>query len=67
MDNANKWFVGLDSLQKICHFLNIPKIYISMRGTLGIYALEFVRIDRDQEKPLIKIIYDLQRLFLQRK
>ena len=34
---------------------------------LDLYAFEFVSIDRDQEKMLIKIIYDLQRLFLQKK
>jgi len=24
MDYANRWFVGLDSMQKICHFLKMP-------------------------------------------
>ena len=24
MDNANRWFTDLDSMQKICHFLKIP-------------------------------------------
>jgi hypothetical protein len=34
---------------------------------LDLYAFEFVSIEKDQEKMLIKIIYDLQRLFLQKK
>jgi hypothetical protein len=34
---------------------------------MDLYAFEFTSIDRDQEKTLIKIIYDLQRLFLQKK
>ena len=34
---------------------------------LDLYAFEFVSIDKDQEKMLIKISYDLQRLFLQIK
>ena len=34
---------------------------------MDLYAFEFVSIDNDQEKMLIKIIYDLQRLFLQKK
>jgi hypothetical protein len=24
MVGANRWFVGLDSIQKICHFLKMP-------------------------------------------
>jgi c-di-GMP-binding flagellar brake protein YcgR len=35
--------------------------------SLDLYAFEFVSIDKDQEKMLIKIIYDLQRMFLQNK
>ena len=34
---------------------------------MDIYAFEFVSIDRDQEKVLIQIIYNLQRLYLQKK
>lgn len=34
---------------------------------VDLYAFEFVSIDKDQEKMLIKIIYDLQRLLLQKK
>ena len=34
---------------------------------MDLYAFEFTSIDRDQERTLIKIIYDLQRLFLQKK
>jgi hypothetical protein len=34
---------------------------------MDLYAFEFVSIDRDQEKMLIEIIYNLQRLFLQKK
>lgn len=37
------------------------------QNNLELYAFEFVSIDKDQEKLLIKIIYDLQRLFLQKK
>ncbi len=32
-----------------------------------LYAFEFVSIDRDQERRLIQIIFNLQRLFLQKK
>ncbi len=34
---------------------------------MDLYAFEFVSIDRDQERTLIQIIFNLQRLFLQRK
>ena len=34
---------------------------------MDLYAFEFVSIDRDQEKTLIQIIFNLQRLFLQKK
>jgi hypothetical protein len=34
---------------------------------MDIYAFEFMIIDKDQEKMLSKIIFDLQRLFLQKK
>jgi hypothetical protein len=34
---------------------------------MDLYAFEFVSIDRDQEKALIQIIFNLQRLFLQQK
>jgi hypothetical protein len=34
---------------------------------MDLYAFEFVSIDRDQERKLIQIIFNLQRLFLQKK
>lgn len=34
---------------------------------MDLYAFEFVSIDKDQEKMLIEIIYNLQRLLLQKK
>jgi c-di-GMP-binding flagellar brake protein YcgR len=34
---------------------------------MDLYAFEFVSIDRDQERRLIQIIFNLQRLFLQKK
>lgn len=34
---------------------------------MDLYAFEFVGIDRDQERTLIQIIFNLQRLFLQKK
>jgi hypothetical protein len=34
---------------------------------MDLYAFEFVSIDRDQERRLIRIIFNLQRLFLQKK
>lgn len=34
---------------------------------MDLYAFEFVSIDKDQEKMLIRIIFNLQRMFLQRK
>lgn len=34
---------------------------------MDLYAFEFTSIDRDQEKTLIQIIYNLQRMFLQKK
>ncbi len=37
------------------------------KKNMDFYAFEFMSIDRDQEKTLIKIIYDLQRMFLQTK
>jgi c-di-GMP-binding flagellar brake protein YcgR len=34
---------------------------------MDLYAIEFLSIDRDQEKTLIQIIFNLQRLILQKK
>ena len=34
---------------------------------MDLYAFEFVSIDRDQERRLIQIIFNLQRLYLQKK
>ena len=34
---------------------------------MDLYAFEFVSIDRDQERTLIQIIFNLQRLYLQKK
>jgi len=38
-----------------------------LQKNMDLYAFEFTSIDKDQEKTLIQIIYDLQRLLLQRK
>jgi len=37
------------------------------KKNMDLYAIEFVNIDRDQEKTLIQIIFNLQRLILQKK
>jgi len=37
------------------------------KKNMDIYALEFVSIDRDQERTLTQIIFNLQRLILQKK